>query len=233
MRKQFYCFLQKTFALIITFFLTGLAYNQQVGPSLSNQNNTNSNSQTNANNQNRKLIAGDRLSYAVSEDLYAGLSINPIEIVVQSDGTITIPVQGPRGLEYPLPPFRAAGLTPVELQRNIKAALEKDFYNTATVSLLLVSFGGSIEVMGEVGAPGTINLPPDRRLTITGAIAAAGGFAQYADERRVELRRRKQDGTVEVIRLDVKRIRQTGQGNIEVQHGDEIFVRPVGIIPGL
>ncbi len=184
-------------------------------------------------NQNRKLIVGDRLSYSVSEDAYAGLQVTPVEIIVQSDGTVNIPVQGPKGTEFPFPPFKATGITPSELQKIVKTALERDFYNTATVSLLLVSFGGSIEVMGEVNSPGTINLPPDRRLTLTGAIASAGGFATYADERRVELRRKKTDGSVEVMRLDVRKIRQTGQGNIEVQHGDEIFVRPISLIPGL
>jgi protein involved in polysaccharide export with SLBB domain len=54
--------------------------------------------------------------------------------------------------------------------------LDKEYYNDATVSLNLLSFGGSIEVMGEVNSPGTYDLPPDRRLTITAAIARAGGL---------------------------------------------------------
>ena len=180
-------------------------------------------------NVNRELIPGDKLSYAVLEDANAGLSVSPLTLTVQSDGTITVPIQGPKGLEFTLPPIKAQGLTPFQLQENIKRILEKDYYTVATVSLNLISFGGSIEIMGEVGSPGTYDLPPDRRLTITAAIARAGGFTQFANQRKVELRRQLPDGNVEKKTIDVRQIQKTGQGNIELQHGDEINVRAVGL----
>ena len=180
-------------------------------------------------NQDRALIPGDQISISVLEDANAGLPITPITLTVQSDGTISLPIQGPKGYEYTLPPIKAQGLTPKELQKKIKEILEQEYYQVATVSLNLISFGGSIEIMGEVGSPGTYNLPPDRRLTLTAAIARAGGFTQFANQRKVELRRKLPDGTVEKKIIDVKEIQKTGKGNIELQHGDEINVRAVGL----
>jgi protein involved in polysaccharide export with SLBB domain len=215
--------------LLLFFFFLDTCYSQL---STSRETKENQNIFTDSTSQNldRILIPGDQISYAVLEDANAGLSVTPQTLRVKADGTISVPIQGPKGIEFTLPPIKAQGLRLSELRDSIKKVLDKEYYNDATVSLNLLSFGGSIEVMGEVNSPGTYDLPPDRRLTITAAIARAGGFTQFANQRKVELRRKQLDGKVEKLTIDVRQIQKTGQGNIVLQHGDEINVKQIGIL---
>lgn len=85
----------------------------------------------------------------------------------------------------------------------------------------------SVEVTGLVNAPGVIFFPPDRGLTITGAIIMAGGQTRRAELRDVELTRKAPDGTATTRIIDVNAIvRAGGANNVALQPGDVVFVPP-------
>jgi polysaccharide biosynthesis/export protein len=162
------------------------------------------------------LGPGDSLTYEVTEDKEVGLATEPKQLKVQSDGTVDVPILGP---------VPAWGKTLIQLQADIKKRLEAEFYQTATVRMSLTLRAGSIYVLGEVGAPGRREIPADEVFTLARAIAAAGGIGKFGNDRKVELRRKKPDGTVDVTLHDFKKIlKGQPEDDVEVRHEDIIFV---------
>lgn len=165
---------------------------------------------------NRVLVIGDALTFEILEDKELGIANEPQLLKVQSDGNVILPYLGP---------VAAAGKTLSRLQEEIRQRLEAEFYHTATVRMSLNVRAGSIYVLGEVGAPGRREIPADEVFTLTRAIASAGGIGKFGNERKVELRRKTPDGSIEVTIHDYKRIlKETPQDDVEIRHDDEIFV---------
>jgi polysaccharide export outer membrane protein len=165
---------------------------------------------------NRVLVPGDALTFEILEDKELGFAAEPQMLKVQSDGNVIVPYLGP---------VPASGKTLTQLQTEIRKRLEAEFYHTATVRMSLNVRAGSLYVLGEVGAPGRREIPADEVFTLTRAIASAGGIGKFGNERKVELRRKKPDGSVEVTIHDYKRIlKERPQDDVELRHDDEIFV---------
>jgi protein involved in polysaccharide export with SLBB domain len=83
-----------------------------------------------------------------------------------------------------------------------------------------------VYVSGQVRAQGSIELPPEDRLTVSKAILKAGGFAEFADKRKVKLVRNKPGGSVETIVVDVDAVLIKGQidKDPQLQPDDRIIV---------
>jgi polysaccharide export outer membrane protein len=75
-----------------------------------------------------------------------------------------------------------------------------------------------VRVVGEVEAPGPIEVPPDSSLSA--AIAIAGGPTEDSELDEVSLVRLNDDGQVEERKLDLEDL----VDNFQVQEGDVIFV---------
>ena len=63
---------------------------------------------------------------------------------------------------------------------------------------------------GQVHAQGAIDLPANEPLTVSQAIMADGGLADFANQRRVKLVRRMPDGGSKTIIIDLKDILMKG-----------------------
>ena len=74
-----------------------------------------------------------------------------------------------------------------------------------------------VNVSGDVRQPRRVEYTTD--LTVLGAISAAGGFTDYADQRKVRLLRGK-----EVRMIDVKAVRSNPSLDIALLPGDQIEV---------
>jgi polysaccharide biosynthesis/export protein VpsN len=110
--------------------------------------------------------------------------------------------------------LRAAGLTPSGLARAIrKAYLEGRYYNSIDVSVALAE--RYIYVGGEVNRPGRVIWTPD--LTLSGAIAAAGGTTPYARQNSVLLNRDNDTHT-----LDARPGSPDNDGNTPLVPGDRL-----------
>jgi protein involved in polysaccharide export with SLBB domain len=148
----------------------------------------------------RPLGAGDSVNFRIVEDRK-----DPITIQITDSGEMEVPMIGR---------VHAAGLTCKAVAQKIKSALEKQYYNKATVILGLQSISsapkGRVYLTGQVATQGPIDIPSKEDLTVSKAILEAGGFADFADKRRVRLHRRKPDGSTETIKIDVKRILEKG-----------------------
>jgi protein involved in polysaccharide export with SLBB domain len=149
----------------------------------------------------RRLGAGDRLSYRVVQERRA-----PLSLMVTDGGEVEVPLIGR---------VRANGRTCRELAETIKPLLQREYFIHATVIIGLDSASmrsrGTVFVSGRVAQQGGIELPPEGGLTVSKAIIKAGGFAEFADKRKVKLVRNKPGGGVETIVVDVDAVLNKGQ----------------------
>jgi polysaccharide export outer membrane protein len=166
-------------------------------------------------NDHTQLGNGDRLSYRVVEERK-----DPVGLTISDSGELEVPLLG----RYP-----AAGKTCKQLANELKPLLEKKYFYKATVIVGLDTLStrplGKVYLMGQVHAPGVIDIPTGG-LTVSKAILTNGGLADFADRRRVKVLRKKADGSTETIVVDLKEILDNGHSekDILVQPGDTINV---------
>jgi polysaccharide biosynthesis/export protein len=94
--------------------------------------------------------------------------------------------------------IHAEGLTKSKLEEEIKAKLKDDLTNP---SVIVRFFSYRITVLGEVGAPGVLNVPTER-LTILEAIGMAGGVTEFGKIKEVKVLR-ETNGVREMGKLDL------------------------------
>ena len=130
----------------------------------------------------RKIEALDMLTVNVFGEVeFSGTSNSGLELRVSSTGEVTL---------YLLGSVEVAGKTPAEAERHIRDLLKKDYIIDPHVLVLVKTYRVSnVTVMGQVGSPGLIDLPAERRLDILSGIAQAGGFTKLARTSRIDLTR--------------------------------------------
>jgi len=164
----------------------------------------------------RKLGPGDRLSYRVVEERR-----QPVSVAVADSGEVEVPLIG----RVP-----ASGRTCRQLAASIKPMLEREYFHKATVIVGLDSVSskarGRVYLTGQVRSQGPIDIPPDERFTLSKAIAKAGGFADFANKKKVKLIRRGPDGAAQTQIIDVEAITVRGEidKDIELQPDDSIII---------
>src|SRR5262249_7690216 len=108
------------------------------------------------------LAIGDKISFRIQEDLDDPKEpLEPKSLVVADSGEIEVPYIGR---------VRAESRTCQQLAAEIKAALEKEYYFQATVSLALdlrAKTRGRVYLVGPVHMPGAQDIPSDEVLTLS------------------------------------------------------------------
>lgn len=141
----------------------------------------------------------------------------PAEDIAQVTGSYTIDGQGFINLAH-IGKVRAAGLTQDQLQSAIENAYRsQEIYTNPSITLSVPMAARFVDVGGDVRAPQRVPFTPD--LTVLGAITAAGGFTEFADQSKVRLLR---DG--HVIMVSVREIRKQPSKDIPLKPGDKIQV---------
>jgi len=151
----------------------------------------------------RAIEAGDRISFRIVEE---GSANSVKTYSVRESGTMHIPHIGD---------VVVAGKTCYQAAQLISAELQKEHFNRATVIMVLDSshkerqqhyWGGNrggynnqggmysgsgeyVTLYGQVGRQGQMNLPGETPMTITQAILRAGGFARFANTKKVKVHR--------------------------------------------
>jgi len=139
-----------------------------------------------------RIVPGDRLllDYGHHPDGSNDLR----DAWVRPDGRITV---------FPAGDVVAAGLTPMELQRNIIALLSQDLKLPRVVVSVTEVAGNVVHVMGRVDRPGSY--PAGPFVTVMQAITAAGGLKDDAARNSVVLFHRDGAHTVSVSRIRLDR----------------------------
>ena len=162
-----------------------------------------------------KLRAGDKVSLQITEDKEP-----PKSLVVADSGELDIPYVGR---------VMAADKTCKQLAGELKALLEKEYYYRATVVLALDTANkllGRIYVWGQVRNQGPIDITLNENLTAGKAILRAGGFADFANRKRVKLVRGAGPEGKKNFELNMTEILEQGktEKDIILQPDDSIIV---------
>ena len=136
------------------------------------------------------IAAGDVVRVLMIEDPTVAY-----EGPVSASGTVLVPFYGE---------FEIAGLTQAEASKKLGEELQKDLYQTATVSVVLLARGpGTVFLYGAVNNPGGVSIPRYGQLTILRLILLSGGTTGWAAlEDAFVLRYNR--GTDKVERISVK-----------------------------
>jgi polysaccharide export outer membrane protein len=154
-----------------------------------------------------RMVPGDKLRIEVYKD--AALSQN---VQIRPDGKITLPYIG----DMP-----AAGMTPTALRDSITQSL-KEYIAAPTVTVMVVETQPqTVSVMGEVNSPGVH--PLKHQMTVLDALAAAGGFGDFANTKNILIKRNTKNG-VETLRFNYKDAIKPQAKPVYLQPGDIIIV---------
>jgi polysaccharide export outer membrane protein len=171
-----------------------------------------------------KLRVGDTVSFQILEDQIWDPQNAPKILVVQDSGEIEVLYVGR---------VMAVGKTCKQLAGEIKTALEKDYYKQATVVISMNVASpilGRVYIWGQVRNQGALDIRVNENLTAGQAIMRAGGFADFANERKVKVVRSptSPDGSkkAQTVNLDMEQILSEGktEKDIVLQPGDLIIV---------
>lgn len=163
----------------------------------------------------KKLSAGDMVTLEIVEDKEGGLPR-----VVTAAGAIEVP---------PLGRVPVAGKTTTEAAADIKRRLEADYYYHATVKLnidrVVKVRAGTVTLSGQVRSAGPQEMIANEPLRLSSAILRAGGFTEWANQKKVKLTRQVK-GAPQSTEHNVKEILEKGNENTDpvLQDGDRIFV---------
>jgi protein involved in polysaccharide export with SLBB domain len=163
------------------------------------------------------LAIGDVISFRIVED-----EEDPKPLVVTDSGDLEVPYLGR---------FPAENKTCRQLARELKAALEKEYYYQATVIIavdVMAKSRGKVYLVGPVRMPGPQEIPSDEVLTLSKAILRAGGFTDFADRHNVKITRQGSAGESDKVTLvvDVGQIFDKGQteNDVALKPNDLIYI---------
>lgn len=172
---------------------------------------------------NRPISSGDLISIKIIEDRR-----EPLQQRVAVTGEVQAPYIGL---------IKAQGKTSRELAYAIKRELEKNFFKNATVVVAIDQLNPD-DVMREreidlefyvmfgfVARQGKYDLPNNEDITISQAVLRAGGFAQFANKKKVKVVRKTPAGNKTIL-VDVHSIMQAGDldKDIYLRKDDVIIV---------
>ena len=169
-----------------------------------------------------KLRVGDTISFRILEDRIWNPQNAPQSLVVVDSGEMDVPYIGR---------VQAVGKTSKQLAAEIKTALEKDYYQKATVVLSLNIASpilGRVYIWGQVHNQGALDIAVNENLTAGKAILRAGGFADFANKRKVKMVRSTPDaeGKTQTFELDMQQILEDGKidKDVVLQPNDLVIV---------
>jgi len=136
------------------------------------------------------------------------------EVLVRIDGKISFPL---------LDDVEAAGLTTLELKKDIQNKLKGFISNPAVTIIVRSPASKRIYILGEVENTG--EYPLVKSLTVLQAFALAGGFTEWASKKEIILFR-KENGKDKTIRINYKNILKGKEfkQNVQLQADDTIIV---------
>ena len=136
---------------------------------------------------------------------------------IEADGTIALALIGK---------VKVAGMTVAESKSLITDLYNRDYLVDPQISVLVVSFSPKvIRILGSVGRPGVVNIPPDRDLTLTEAIAGVNGITRLGNPKAIKIKRVDKDGRSRQMEVNFSKIvTDPDVKDIVLKEGDTIWV---------
>lgn len=135
-------------------------------------------------------------------------------VPVRPDGKISLPL---------LNDIQAAGLTPMQLMKQIAAGLKKYLTDPQVTVTVTAVNSRRVYIIGEVSHPGAFPLVPN--MTILQALTSAGGPSPYAKTSKIYMLR-TENGVQKKVAFNYKAVikGQNTEQNISLEPGDTIVV---------
>ena len=136
-------------------------------------------------------------------------------IPVRSDGKISLPLVGE---------VQAAGQTPLQLEHAIEQKLVSYIADPEVTVMVEQINSKKFNILGEVVKPGSYSLSLAN--SVVDAIAAAGGFRDFAKKNKVYVLRRNTDGSQTRIPFNYKNFikGRSAEGDIRLQPNDTVII---------
>ena len=135
---------------------------------------------------------------------------------LSGNGTVTFPLVGN---------IKLSGLTLEQAEQRLAQRLTS-YIKHPQVSMLVKEYGNkTVYVLGQVSKPASIEIPPEKPLTVLEAITSVGGFTDIANTSKVRVLR-MENGKQKAIDVDVSQITKQGNKSMDIalQPGDVVFV---------
>jgi polysaccharide export outer membrane protein len=155
-------------------------------------------------------------SDVISVDVYQEPDLKK-SVRVEGDGSVALALIGK---------VKIAGMTVAEAQSLITDLYNRDFLVNPQVSLLVVNFSPKVvHVLGSVNSPGIVNIPPDRDLTLTTAIAQVRGVSRLGNPKKISITGEGDDGRARQMEVNFSEIvTDPGTKDIVLKEGDTVWV---------
>lgn len=134
--------------------------------------------------------------------------------MVDNDGNIEFPVLGK---------IHLGGLTKTEAEKYIVEKLRSSFKEDPIV--IVRSMNYKISVLGEVNHPGTFTVA-NEKINMFEALALAGDMTIYGRRNNVKLLRENENGSKEIVTLDMNQSNVINSPYFYLQQNDIIYVEP-------
>ena len=169
-----------------------------------------------AENTDYNLGGGDRIAVFV-----ANFPEHNGEYAILTNGLINMPLLGQ---------FKVAGMTILQLERNLEARFSQTMKNPEVTVTLVSARPLNIAIAGEVTRPGAyalqLQVNPTEFPTITQAIQLAGGITQSANLREVKVQRKMGSGREQIIAVNLWDLFQSGdlRQDLTLRDDDKIII---------
>lgn len=155
-------------------------------------------------------------SDVISVEVYQEDDLNK-SVRIEGDGSVALALVGK---------VKVAGMTVAEAQSLITDLYNRDYLVDPQVSLLVVQFSPKVvHILGSVNSPGVIQIPPDRDLTLTEAIAGVRGVSRLGNPKSITIKRVDESGRARQMEVNFSRIvTDPNVKDIVLIEGDTIWV---------
>lgn len=162
--------------------------------------------------QNYVLKPSDVISVEVYQEIDLEKSVR-----VEGDGSVALALIGK---------VKVAGMTVAEAQSLITDLYNRDYLVDPQISVLVVSFSPKVvHMLGSVNNPGIVEIPPDRDLTLTEAIAGVRGVSRLGNPKSILIKRVDANGRARQMEVNFRAIvSDPNVKDVVLQEGDTIWV---------
>ena len=136
---------------------------------------------------------------------------------IEADGTVTLPL---------IKKVKVSNLTVSDAQELITQLYNRDYLVDPQISVLVVSFSPKlVRVLGSVNRPGVVEMPPDRDMTLTEAIASVNGISRIGNPKSIMIKRVDKTGKTKQFEVNFNKILMNANSkDMVLKEGDTIWV---------
>ena len=166
------------------------------------------------------IVVGDNYvlkpSDVIQVEVYQEVDLDK-SVRIEGDGTVALALIGK---------VKLAGMAVAEAQSLITDLYNRDYLVDPQISVLVVSFAPKvIRVLGSVNKPGVVEIPPDRDLTLTEAIAGVNGISRLGNPKSLKIKRVNGDrGALQMEVNFSKIVTDPDVDDVVLHEGDTIWV---------